>query len=49
MQREYVGNDLSKISELRNRTLYQFYSDLDYKRRQIIIENEIHNRANSRH
>jgi hypothetical protein len=47
MQREYVG-DLSKISELKNRTLYQYYSDLDYKHRQIAKENEIHNRANIR-
>lgn len=48
MQREYVG-DLSKISELRNRTLYQYYSDLDYKQRQIVKENEIRNRTNSGH
>lgn len=48
MQRDYVGNDLSKISEVKNRTLYQYYSDLDYKHRQSIKDNEVHNRTRSR-
>lgn len=47
MQRDFVG-DVAKISEIKNRTIYQFYSDLDYKRRQNLKTDEVSNRVSSK-
>lgn len=49
MQLNFVGHDSSKIEQLKNMTIYEFYFTLNSKRQQNLKSNEVSNRVSSRH